>query len=216
MDNAVALVQAYLHVNGYFTVTEYPVLEALEEGGYQSATDIDLLALRLPFAGGPGPIGDRDIGRFEPDPELRTQDKRPDLLLIEVKEGRAELNRGARNSAVLEAVLKRWGFCPGQHLPRAIQDLRKKGRAEVPSGPRIRILAFGSVIDPKRVRGFQAISLAHVISYMRTHIRRHWGYLRHAQIKHPAFGLLALLEQAGEEEPPARRKRSGRRERKDR
>jgi len=25
MDNAVALVQAYLRVNGYFTVTEYPV-----------------------------------------------------------------------------------------------------------------------------------------------------------------------------------------------
>jgi hypothetical protein len=25
MDNAVALVQAYLHVNGYFTVAEYPV-----------------------------------------------------------------------------------------------------------------------------------------------------------------------------------------------
>ena len=27
MDNAVALVQAYLRVNGYFTVVEYPVLE---------------------------------------------------------------------------------------------------------------------------------------------------------------------------------------------
>lgn len=30
MDNAVALVQAYLHVNGYFTVAEYPVLEVLK------------------------------------------------------------------------------------------------------------------------------------------------------------------------------------------
>ena len=28
MDTSVALVQAYLHVNGYFTVAEYPVLEA--------------------------------------------------------------------------------------------------------------------------------------------------------------------------------------------
>lgn len=27
MDTAVALVQAYLHVNGYFTVVEFPVLE---------------------------------------------------------------------------------------------------------------------------------------------------------------------------------------------
>ena len=28
MDTAVALVQAYLNVNGYFAVVEYPVLEA--------------------------------------------------------------------------------------------------------------------------------------------------------------------------------------------
>jgi hypothetical protein len=28
MDICVALVQTYLHVNGYFTVAEYPVLEA--------------------------------------------------------------------------------------------------------------------------------------------------------------------------------------------
>ena len=27
MDTCVALVQAYLHVNGYFTVAEYPVFE---------------------------------------------------------------------------------------------------------------------------------------------------------------------------------------------
>jgi len=27
MDTAVALVQSYLYMNGYFTVTEYPVLE---------------------------------------------------------------------------------------------------------------------------------------------------------------------------------------------
>jgi hypothetical protein len=30
MDTAVALTQAYLHVNGYFTVTEYPVLESMD------------------------------------------------------------------------------------------------------------------------------------------------------------------------------------------
>ncbi len=32
MDNAVAQVQAYLQVNGYLTVTEYPVLEAARDG----------------------------------------------------------------------------------------------------------------------------------------------------------------------------------------
>lgn len=48
MDNAVALVQAYLYVNGYFTVAEYPVLEALKHAGYRTVTDIDILAFRFP------------------------------------------------------------------------------------------------------------------------------------------------------------------------
>jgi hypothetical protein len=50
MDNAVALVQAYLQVNGYFTVTEYPVLEAARHG-IEAATDFDVLAYRFPGAG---------------------------------------------------------------------------------------------------------------------------------------------------------------------
>jgi hypothetical protein len=181
VDHAVALVQAYLHINGYFTVTEYQVLEALSEGGYKTATDIDLLALRLPHAGGPRPIRDEEIDEgFEPDPALETQDRRPDLLIIEVKEGRAELNPGARSRE------------------KAIDRLRRKGSADIPSGPRIRILAFGSVIDPKKVRGFKAISLGHVISYLRDYIEEHWDLLRHAQVKQPALGLLALLEQASQ------------------
>lgn len=36
MDNAVALVQAYLRVNGYFTVTEYPVVEAMKSGEFRN------------------------------------------------------------------------------------------------------------------------------------------------------------------------------------
>ena len=38
MDNAVALVRAYLRVNGYFTVAQYLVVEALRQGGYCVAT----------------------------------------------------------------------------------------------------------------------------------------------------------------------------------
>lgn len=47
MDTAVALVQAYLNVNGYFTVTEYPVMEAYAEWPARTATDLDLLAFRF-------------------------------------------------------------------------------------------------------------------------------------------------------------------------
>jgi hypothetical protein len=49
VDNAVALVQAYLRVNGYFTVAEYPVMEAMRTG-YRTLTDIDILGVRFPHA----------------------------------------------------------------------------------------------------------------------------------------------------------------------
>jgi hypothetical protein len=47
MDNAVALVQAYLRINGYFTVAEYPILETHGRNAVQMATDIDILAFRF-------------------------------------------------------------------------------------------------------------------------------------------------------------------------
>ena len=50
MDTAVALVQAYLHLNGYFTLTEYPVIEAMRSGDYRTRTDLDVLAVRFPAA----------------------------------------------------------------------------------------------------------------------------------------------------------------------
>lgn len=89
MNNAVGLVQAYLYVNGYFTVTEYPVLEALEYGGVQSATDINVVALRLPQAGGIVTIGSHQREAFVPDPALGAAPDRAQLIIGEVKEGRA-------------------------------------------------------------------------------------------------------------------------------
>jgi len=199
MDHAVALVQAYLQVNGYFTVTEYPVLEALEGGGFQSATDIDLLALRLSGAGGvlaTEPRGERDRTRtFEPDPELRVAEGHSDLLIVEVKEGRAELNRGAKNRQVLSAALRRFGLPYHSGIEKSLRELERKGRTKWPNDTWVRMLAFGSIVDPQVTHGFHAISLPHVMQYLRTYLDENWDALRHAQIRHEAFGFLALLEQ---------------------
>lgn len=46
VDTAVALVQTYLQLNGYFTVTEFPVIESSGPGG-RSVTDLDTLAVRF-------------------------------------------------------------------------------------------------------------------------------------------------------------------------
>ena len=50
MDNVVALVQTYLHVNGYFTIAEYPIIGRGQHGGYRTVTDLDILAFRFPGA----------------------------------------------------------------------------------------------------------------------------------------------------------------------
>lgn len=195
MDHAVSLVQAYLNANGYFTVAEYPVLATMPGGGYKSATDVDLLALRLCEAGGVVPAGRAaDARLFEPDPVLEVPEGRADFLLIEVKEGRAELNRGAKDPEILAAVLTRFGLERHGGIERSLRELERKGRTKWPDGTWVRMLAFGSTVDSK-TRGFHAISLPHVTRYLREYIRRNWTTLRHAQLRQPTFGLLALLEQ---------------------
>lgn len=47
MDNAVALVQAFLRLHGYLTVTEFPVVRTARGGGQECLTDLDVLAFRF-------------------------------------------------------------------------------------------------------------------------------------------------------------------------
>jgi len=48
MDVSTQLVRAYLHVNGYFTTTEYPLVESRRAHPPRMRTDIDLMAVRFP------------------------------------------------------------------------------------------------------------------------------------------------------------------------
>ena len=196
MDNAVALVQAYLHVNGYFTVTEYPVIEAMRSGGYQMATDLDILAFRFPGAGrlvlGQG-------GRetmCAPDPELGCPDDKADMIIGEVKEGRAEINRSAKDPAVLRAALTRFGCCPASRAESVVQKLLHQGHTETPAGHRVRLVAFGATVDSTEARGYQVVSLGHAVRYLQEHLGQHWEILRHAHFKSSAFGFLLMMEKA--------------------
>ena len=98
MDNSVALVQAYLRVNGCFTVAECPVIEALRYRECRTLTDLDILASRLPGASRlvPGENEHSDQALFAPDLTLDIPIKNPDMIIGEIKEGRAKLNRERR------------------------------------------------------------------------------------------------------------------------
>lgn len=202
MDHAVALVDAYLHVNGYLTVAEYPVLESVRSGPVRTATEIDLVGFRLPRSGGILPADRRRASKlakvevFTPDPALESPVDRADLILVEVKEGRAELNPAARDPAVLSAVLARFGRVAVDDLGEAVECLLRRGRTRISSGVDARLLAFGSTTEGGSRRGSLVVPLGHVVQFLKDHMREHWGTLRPVQILNRAFGFLTAIEKA--------------------
>ncbi len=196
MDNAVAIVQAYLHVNGYFTVTEYPVIEATEHGRYKAVTDLDVLAFRFPGAGCLPSIDLSSEHDSVVDPALKCPPDQADMLVGEVKEGRAELNKGARNPNVLKAALTRFGCCSMSHSSQVVSQLLQSGISQTPSGHMVRLIAFGATANPAGKTRYHILTLGHVLKFLQGYLRRNWEVLHHAQFKHPAFGFLMTLEKA--------------------
>ena len=199
MDGATALVRWYLHAHGYFAVTDYPIIEAVGSEHYRSVTDVDILAVRLPGAGRIIPHQGRGRTHDEKlevsDPELAPTDDRIDMIIGEVKEGEAELNRGARDPAVLRGALTRFGKIKPEETEAIIGELLRKGEATASSGPRVRLLAFGSYRG-RSSGGYKVITLGHVLEFLESVMRENWTAMRHAQFKDPAINFLVVLEKA--------------------
>ena len=113
MDTAVALVKAYLQINGYFCVSEYPLMETTKGGNVRTVSDLDILAFRFPHAGRETSVRKKrklvgDV-RFEPDEALGAPQDSADMIVGEVKRGRARFNPPARKPDVLAGALMRLG-----------------------------------------------------------------------------------------------------------
>jgi hypothetical protein len=117
------------------------------------------------------------------------------MMIGEVKEGRAELNRAARDPQVLRAVLVSFGCCAEQHVASVVERLLRNGVTSLPSGHQVRLAAFGSTVEAGS-HGYHAMELGHVVKFLQQYLRDYWDVLRHAQFKHPAFGFLMTLEKA--------------------
>jgi len=184
MDNAVALVRAYLQLNGYFTITEYPVLRRVEGGSYRTLTEIDVAALHLPG-------GEPD---FAPDPALQVPHDRPDMIIGEVKEGRAQINESVTDPDIVSKVLRRFGCCNEQDSRRIARLLLTHGHADTSAGHRVRLVAFGATRD---VPGpFLPVMLSDVVAYVDRYIEQNWEVVRAAGSKDPIFGVMVLLAKA--------------------
>lgn len=196
MDSAVKLVQAYLNLNGYFTVTEYPIVR-IGPGEPRVVTDLDVLAFRFPGAGA-ATAGRKSIKGpvlLHPDPALGGDPKLPDMLIGEVKEGVAEFNRPARDARVVAAALARFGCCSEGDSLQIAERLVQMGKSQMPTGHVARMVAFGSRSgSPTK---WHVVTMSHVISFMRGFLLRHWADLNHVEFKNEAFAMVALLEKAG-------------------
>lgn len=195
MDPAVALVRSYLLMNGYFAVTEYPILE-LAADGPRTVTDVDVLAVRFPGAGRADPDRPTRGVIVDCDPALDVPEDRIDLIIAEVKEGRADLNRAARDPAVLRAALRRFGGADDATFDDLVAQLLDDGEAVHPAGIRVRLLAFGSQPPSREAVRYRWLSHAHLAWWMRRVLTERWPQAQAVQSKDPALAFLLLLEKA--------------------
>lgn len=201
MDSAVSLVQAYLRVNGYFTITEYPLVET-RRGASRTLTDLDVLAWRFPGAGrlAHGRHGATGGPCYEADPALGCPPAHPDMLIGEVKEGRARMNPAAHDPDVIAAGLARFGCCEPEHAAHIAREVLHHGEALTHEGHKVRLVVFsghGGAEGPYRV-----VHLGHVLDYLFDFLDEVWLEPGHTELKDPTLALLATLAKARRRSAP--------------
>ena len=195
MDPAVALVSAYLRVNGYFLLTEFEV-HRREASGLRTLTDVDLVALRPPTAAGPAHYRGSEEGAeeclvvTEVDPDLGVAEDRFDVLICEVKKGGAGFNPAIVTPAVLHAALRRVGDVVAAPIDDVVDGLLATGTIRTP-GAQVRLVAFGS--HRASVRG-TAMTHRHLLGFLLDHLRRRPELSRATRFCDPALAFLELME----------------------
>jgi len=199
MDIGVDLVEAYLRLNGYFTITEFEVLRETTPGNYQTVTDVDMIAVRFP---GPIYIADSHGEGESPallveDPVLDLEPDTVDVIIGEVKQGEAVFNPGLTDHHTLHTVLQRVAWLYDDDVHQVARDLEKHlvcYQAEPPDRKvRTRLVAFGR----SPVNDIHTISLTHVFNTMIGQFEEYGDALRAAQFKNPAAALIRLLVKTG-------------------
>ncbi|GMQ94560.1 MAG: hypothetical protein BMS9Abin12_2055 [Acidimicrobiia bacterium] len=195
MDIAVALVRSYLQANGFFTVTEYPILESVGLTT-RNVTDVDVLALRFPGAGGFGSDNPTGGLRIQPDPELALMEDQIEFIIGEVKEGTAELNKAARDPAVVAAALRRFGSIRPEVEAELVKKLIDTGVAFHPAGIRLRQMVFATKAPTRRRYAYLWMDIGKIAEWMRTQVHENWDQVKTIQSKDPALSFLLLFEKA--------------------
>jgi len=199
MDIAVNLVENYLRLNGYLTLSEFEVQQQQSDGTFQTMTDVDIMALRLPgdiYAGDPHDAAESELLLIN-DPVLELREDLIDVIVGEVKQGEAEFNEGIFREAVLLSMLRRVQWLYDEPLGEVLEALL---RHRVRVGPargggeiRTRLVAFGR----SRTSNLNVISHTHIVETMVGFFERMAEAFRPVQFRDPAPAMLALLHKTG-------------------
>ena len=148
MDIGVSLVEAYLRLCGYLTLTEFGIQGRTLDGGFETITDVDVMGLRLPgdlYVGDPE-APDAHLLLIE-DPVLQLQPGMVDVIIGEVKQGEAEFNPGLRRREVLASLLQRVDWLYAEAVGEVVAELAERNLRMSPARGggeiRTRLVAFG-------------------------------------------------------------------------
>jgi hypothetical protein len=199
MDIAVNLVENYLRLTGYMTLSEFEVQRRDNKGRFKTVTDVDIMGIRFPgdvYLGDPHRAADCELLVID-DPVLELKDDTIDIILGEVKQGKAELNHGIKDHAVLHSMLRRVEWVYDESLERVIQGLQQD---EVHNAPgrgggrvRTRLVAFGR----SHYSNQNTIALGHIVTTMLDFFEEHEDAFRPVQFREPAPAFLRLLLKSG-------------------
>lgn len=199
MDIGVNLVESYLRLNGYLTLSEFEVQGRGSSGGFETITDVDIMAVRLPGAVYAGDPHDPEESRLLliDDPVLELEDDLIDVIFGEVKQGEAQFNPGLRRHEVLHSMLRRveWVYDePATAVAAALQqDLVRISPARGGGRVRTRLVAFGRA--PRT--DLHTITHSHMVRTILSFFSGLEDAFRPVQFRDPATAMLSLLLKTG-------------------
>lgn len=199
MDAAGAIVEVFLRVNGYLTLTEWQIQALNHHGQWDTVTDVDIVGLKFP-----GPVYLADSHDPEIQSTLRVDGEllmlEPDtidVIIGEVKEGEAVYNPSLRRHETLHTVLHRLEWLYPDGMNPIVAHLLESGvaRTTAPGGGmvRTRLVAFGQA--PAVTENI--VPIDQILESAAVFLGAHEDLLRSAKLSNPVAATLKLLHKSG-------------------
>lgn len=199
MDIAVDLVEVFLRVNGYLTLSEWQVQTLSERGQWETLTDIDILGVRFPgeIVAGFGRPGPEAVDLSVLDPSLLIEPNLVDVIIGEVKEGEAMFNPSIGHEETLKTALQRLAWLYDGEMALVCADVARTGVNYTPARGggqvRTRLVAFGQATAPS----LNVIPIGYILERSQVFLERFEDLMRSAKVSSPVAATLKLIHKSG-------------------